>query len=106
MFVGGAPQKQKEKLNSMPVINPGYVITQKIIHTLQCMNYEGAQWAYQVVRENKGITKEVINKIENDREMTEEEKKKFEKKIVKSFNRIKQNKEWMAKKDGEESYDD
>ncbi|RHS49523.1 hypothetical protein [Blautia sp. AM47-4] len=62
--------------------------------------------AYQVVRENKGITKEVINKIENDREMTEEEKKKFEKKIVKSFNRIKQNKEWMAKKDGEESYDD
>lgn len=103
---GGAPQKQKEKLNSMPVINPGYVITQKIIHTLQCMNYEGAQWAYQVVRENKGITKEVINKIENDREMTEEEKKKFEKKIVKSFNRIKQNKEWMAKKDGEESYDD
>lgn len=65
-----------------------------------------AQWAYQVVRENKGITKEVINKIENDREMTEEEKKKFEKKIVKSFNRIKQNKEWMAKKDGEESYDD
>lgn len=70
------------------------------------MNYEGAQWAYQVVRENKGITKEVINKIENDREMTEEEKKKFEKKIVKSFNRIKQNKEWMAKKDGEESYDD
>lgn len=28
------------------------------------------------------------------------------KKIVKSFNRIKQNKEWMAKKDGEESYDD
>ena len=106
LFVGGAPQKQKEKLNSMPVINPGYVITQKIIHTLQCMNYEGAQWAYQVVRENKGITKEVINKIENDREMTEEEKKKFEKKIVKSFNRIKQNKEWMAKKDGEESYDD
>ena len=41
--------------------------------------------AYQVVRENKGITKEVINKIENDREMTEEEKKKFEKKIVKKF---------------------
>ena len=75
-------------------------------YTLQCMNYEGAQWAYQVVRENKGITKEVINKIENDREMTDEEKKKFEKKIVKSFNRIKQNKEWMAKKDGEESYDD
>lgn len=85
LFVGGAPQKQKEKLNSMPVINPGYVITQKIIHTLQCMNYEGAQWAYQVVRENKGITKEVINKIENDREMTEEEKKKFEKKNSKKF---------------------
>ena len=90
----------------MPTINPGYVITQKIAHTLQCLNYEGEQWAYQMIRENKGITNEVINKIENDREMTEEEKKKFEKKIVKSFNRIKQNKEWMAKKDGEESYDD
>ena len=98
MFVGGAPQKQKEKLNSMPVINPGYVITQKIIHTLQCMNYEGAQWAYQVVRENKGITKEVINKIENDREMMEKEKKRFEEKIEKSYNAIAKNKEWMEKK--------
>ena len=33
LFVGGAPQKQKENLNSMPGINPGYVISQKIIHT-------------------------------------------------------------------------
>ena len=31
-----------------------------------------------MVRENKGITKEVINKIENDCEMTEEEKSFFD----------------------------
>lgn len=105
LFVGGAPQKQKENLNSMPVINPGYVISQKIIHTLQCMDYEGAQWAYQVIRENKGVTNEVVSKIENEREMTEKEKKRFEKKIVKSFNKITQNKEWMAKKN-EENCDD
>lgn len=105
LFVGGAPQKQKENLNSMPVINPGYVISQKIIHTLQCMDYEGAQWACQVIRENKGVTNEVVSKIENEREMTEKEKKRFEKKIVKSFNKITQNKEWMAKKN-EENCDD
>ena len=105
LFVGGAPQKQKENLNSMPGINPGYVISQKIIHTLQCMDYEGAQWAYQVIRENKGVTNEVVSKIENEREMTEKEKKRFEKKIVKSFNKITQNKEWMAKKN-EENCDD
>ena len=39
------------------------------------MDYEGTQWAYQVIRENKGITNEVINKIENEREMMEKEKK-------------------------------
>lgn len=105
LFVGGAPQKQKENLNSMPGINPGYVISQKIIHTLQCMDYEGAQWAYQVIRENKGVTNEVVSKIENEREMIEKEKKRFEKKIVKSFNKITQNKEWMAKKN-EENCDD
>lgn len=105
LFVGGAPQKQKENLNSMPVINPGYMISQKIIHTLQCMDYEGTQWAYQVIRENKGITNEVINKIENEREMMEKEKKRFEEKIEKSYNAIAKNKEWMEKKK-EEDCDD
>lgn len=38
--------------------------------------------------------------------MTEEEKKRFEKRIEKSFHKMAKNKEWMAKKDGEESYDD
>jgi len=37
--------------------------------------------------------------------MIEKEKKRFEKKIVKSFNKITQNKEWMAKKN-EENCDD
>lgn len=69
------------------------------------MDYEGAQWAYQVIRENKGVTNEVVSKIENEREMIEKEKKRFEKKIVKSFNKITQNKEWMAKKN-EENCDD
>lgn len=105
LFVGGAPQKQKENLNSMPVINPGYMISQKIIHTLQCMDYEGTQWAYQVIRENKGITNEIINKIENEREMMEKEKKRFEEKIEKSYNAIAKNKEWMEKKK-EEDCDD
>ena len=59
-----------------------------------------------MVRENKGITKEVINKIENDREMTEEEKEEIREKNSKKVLQDKQNKEWMAKKDGEESYDD
>lgn len=106
LFVGGSIKKIKENLDGMPTINPGYVITQKIVHTLQCMNYEGAQWVYQMIRENKGITNEIISEIENEREMTEEEKKRFEKKIVKSFNKMAQNKEWMAKKNGEEYYDD
>ena len=97
--------KAKRKLKFDAGINPGYVISQKIIHTLQCMEYEGAQWAYQVIRENKGVTNEVVSKIENEREMIEKEKKRFEKKIVKSFNKITQNKEWMAEKN-EENCDD
>lgn len=106
LFVGGSTNKIKENLDGMPTINPGYVITQKIAHTLQCLNYEGAHWGYQVVRDNKGITNETVRKIENELEMTEEEKKRFEKRIEKSFHKMAKNKEWMAKKDGEESYDD
>lgn len=106
LFVGGSTNKIKENLDGMPTINPGYVITQKIAHTLQCLNYEGAHWGYQEVRDNKGITNETVRKIENELEMTEEEKKRFEKRIEKSFHKMAKNKEWMAKKDGEESYDD
>ena len=105
LFVSGSTNKIKENLDGMPTINPGYVITQKIAHTLQCLNYEGEQWAYQMIRENKGITNEVINKIENDREMMEKEKKRFEEKIEKSYNAIAKNKEWMEKKK-EEDCDD
>ena len=105
LFVSGSTNKIKENLDGMPTINPGYVITQKIAHTLQCLNYEGEQWAYQMIRENKGITNEVINKIENEREMMEKEKKRFEEKIEKSYNAIAKNKEWMEKKK-EEDCDD
>ena len=103
LFTGGT--KENLSVNGKPVINPGYMISQKIIHTLQCMDYEGTQWAYQVIRENKGITNEVINKIENEREMMEKEKKRFEEKIEKSYNAIAKNKEWMEKKK-EEDCDD
>ena len=58
-----------------------------------------------MIRENKGIKNEVINKIENEREMMEKEKKRFEEKIEKSYNAIAKNKEWMEKKK-EEDCDD
>lgn len=105
LFVGGSTNKIKENLDGMPTINPGYVITQKIAHTLQCLNYEGEQWAYQLIRDNKGIMSEAINKIENELGLSENEKKTFEKKIEKMYTVTVKNREWMDKKAEEKERD-
>lgn len=38
--------------DSMPVLAPGYIASQKILHTLQFMMYEGDSWAYGVLKDN------------------------------------------------------
>lgn len=40
------------ELDSMPVLAPGYIASQKILHTLQFMMYEGDSWAYGVLKDN------------------------------------------------------
>jgi hypothetical protein len=42
-------------LAEMPTLAPSYVVSQKILHTLQCLCYEGSQWANQVMRDNLDI---------------------------------------------------
>lgn len=39
-------------MDSMPTNVPGYIASQKIIHTLQFMIYEGNSWAYQILKDN------------------------------------------------------
>lgn len=46
------------RLDSMPVLAPGYIASQKIIHTLQFMIYEGDSWAYSLLRDNPDISDE------------------------------------------------
>lgn len=41
-----------KKMDSMPTNVPGYIASQKIIHTLQFMIYEGNSWAYQMLKAN------------------------------------------------------
>lgn len=53
-------------LNSMPAIAPGYIASQKIIHTLQFMIYEGDSWACEVLEDNPDILCEKCKKkVEN-----------------------------------------
>lgn len=59
-------------LAGMPALAPGYIASQKILHTLQCLNYEGPQWAEQVMRDNLGALPYM--------EFTDEEKR-----IVKNY---------------------
>ena len=47
-----------KKMNWMPTITPGYITSQKIIHTLQFMIYEGDSWAYQILKNQENLPKE------------------------------------------------
>lgn len=47
-----------KKMDWMPTITPGYITSQKIIHTLQFMTYEGDSWAYQILKNQENIPKE------------------------------------------------
>lgn len=42
----------------MPTITPGYITSQKIIHTLQFMLYEGDSWAYKILKNQENLPKE------------------------------------------------
>ena len=46
-------------LKGMPALAPGYIASQKILHTLQCLCFEGTQWANQVMRDNLKSFKEI-----------------------------------------------
>ena len=46
-------------LKGMPALAPGYIASQKILHTLQCLCFEGPQWANQVMRDNLKSVKEI-----------------------------------------------
>lgn len=46
-------------LKGMPTLAPGYIASQKILHTLQCLCFEGPQWANQVMRDNLKSVKEI-----------------------------------------------
>lgn len=46
-------------LKGMPALAPGYIALQKILHTLQCLCFEGPQWANQVMRDNLKSFKEI-----------------------------------------------
>lgn len=48
----------EKTLNSMPVLSPGYISSQKILHTLQYMMYEGDNYAYSILRDNIEILPE------------------------------------------------
>lgn len=57
-------------MNNMPVVAPGYIASQKIIHTLQFMIYEGDSWAYDLLKKEKDIPKtwkEWVIEYENDK---------------------------------------
>ena len=41
----------EKPLNSMPILSPGYITSQKILHTLQFMMYEGDSWAYGILKD-------------------------------------------------------
>lgn len=47
-----------KKMDWMPTITPGYITSQKIIHTLQFMIYEGDSWAYQILKNQENLPKE------------------------------------------------
>lgn len=47
-----------KKMDWMPTITPGYITSQKIIHTLQFMIYEGDSWAYQILKNQDNLPKE------------------------------------------------
>jgi CRISPR-associated protein Csd1 len=53
LFIGNP-----RKMDSMPTTVPGYIASQKIIHTLQFMIYEGNSWAYQILKDNIDIIPE------------------------------------------------
>lgn len=42
----------QKNMDSMPVISPGYIASQKILHALQFMMYEGDGWAYGILKDN------------------------------------------------------
>lgn len=48
----------QKKMDWMPTITPGYITSQKIIHTLQFMIYEGDSWAYQILKNHENLPKE------------------------------------------------
>ena len=48
----------QKKMDSMPLVAPGYIASQKIIHTLQFMIYEGDSWAYQILKNKEKLPKE------------------------------------------------
>lgn len=47
-----------KQLDGMPTIAPGYITSQKIIHTLQFMIYEGDSWAYQILKDQEELPEE------------------------------------------------
>lgn len=47
-----------KKLDSMPTIAPGYIASQRIIHTLQFMTYEGESWVYSLFRNEDNLSAE------------------------------------------------
>lgn len=47
-----------KQLDGMPTIAPGYIVSQKIIHTLQFMIYEGDSWAYQILNGQEELPEE------------------------------------------------
>lgn len=56
----------ERSFNSMPAIAPGYIASQKIIHTLQVMIYEGDSWACEILKDNPDIIGEKWRKrVEN-----------------------------------------
>lgn len=47
-----------KKLDSMPTIAPGYIASQKIIHTMQFITYEGESWVYSLFRNEDNLSAE------------------------------------------------
>lgn len=61
LFVG----KQND-LDSMPALLPGYIASQKIIHTLQFACFEGENWAYNVMHNHYNeLTEDWKTKVDN-----------------------------------------
>ena len=52
----------EKPLNSMSILSPGYITSQKILHTLQFMMYEGDSWAYGILKDNMEYLPDEIQK--------------------------------------------